>query len=85
MIVRNPVTGTRGSDFVDALPNDWDEAWKRAEQRAGSRGTGDGFVSPALLRRAYVFLFQAFASDCGAMKEIQTLTVTQVVEWYLDF
>ena len=86
MIARNPLTRTPGSGFVDALPNDWDEARHWSERRTDNGNGHDDFViTPNLLARAYTFLFQAFASDCGAMKEIQTLTVTQVIEWYLDF
>lgn len=85
---RNPWTNTPASGFVDALPNDWEEACRWTERRAWACGNGDDddfVITPNLLVRAYSFLFQAFASDCGALKEIQSLTVSQVIEWYLDF
>lgn len=84
---KNPWTRTAGSGFVDALPNDWEEACRLSERRAWACGNGDDdlVITPNLLARAYTFLFQAFASDCGALQEIQTFTVAQVVECYLDF
>lgn len=88
MLNRNTWTGTQGSGLVGALPENWDEARKQVAAYGCNNGNGDIVITPitsTLLARAYEFLVQSIHSDPVALKEIQQLTVTEVVEWYLDF
>lgn len=73
---------TPASGVIDALPDDWDEAVEQVAHRNGM-GDMDFGITPRILERAYARLYAEF-TDAAARKELQCMTVAEVVEWYLD-